>query len=28
MTFEPAVRCGRPTTATFKIGFTFAPSSP
>ena len=28
MTFEPAVRCGRPTRATFKIGFTFAPSSP
>jgi len=28
MTFEPAVRCGRPTTATFKVGFTFAPTSP
>jgi protein TonB len=25
MTFEPAVRCGRPSSATFKIGFTFAP---
>ncbi len=28
MTFEPATRCGRPSAATFKIGFTFAPSSP
>jgi protein TonB len=27
MTFEPATRCGRPSAATFKIGFTFAPSS-
>lgn len=25
MTFDPARRCGRPTTATFKIGFTFSP---
>jgi periplasmic protein TonB len=25
LAFEPAVRCGRPATATFKIGFTFAP---
>jgi len=28
MTFEPAMRCGRPAPATFKIGFTFAPTSP
>jgi protein TonB len=26
MTFEPATRCGRPSAATFKIGFTFSPS--
>jgi protein TonB len=25
MTFEPAVRCGRASSATFKIGFNFAP---
>ena len=25
MTFEPATRCGAPSSATFKIGFTFAP---
>jgi protein TonB len=25
LTFEPAVRCGRPSAATFKIGFNFAP---
>jgi protein TonB len=25
MAFEPAMRCGRPSSATFKIGFTFAP---
>jgi protein TonB len=25
LTFEPAVRCGRPSSATFKIGFNFAP---
>ena len=25
MTFEAAVRCGRPTSATFKIGFNFSP---
>jgi protein TonB len=25
MTFEPAVRCGRASSASFKIGFTFAP---
>jgi protein TonB len=28
MTFEPAVRCGRPSSATFKVGFNFAPPSP
>jgi protein TonB len=27
MTFDAAVRCGRPTSATFKIGFTFSPSA-
>jgi protein TonB len=25
MTFEAATRCGKPTTATFKVGFTFSP---
>ena len=25
LSFEPAVRCGRPSAATFKIGFNFAP---
>ena len=25
LTFEPAVRCGKPSTATFKIGFNFSP---
>ena len=25
LTFEPAVRCGKPSAATFKIGFNFAP---
>lgn len=25
LSFEPAVRCGKPSSATFKIGFTFAP---
>jgi protein TonB len=28
MTFEPGVRCGKPTAATFKVGFTFAPPAP
>jgi protein TonB len=28
MTFEPAVRCGKPGAATFKVAFTFAPVSP
>jgi periplasmic protein TonB len=28
MAFEPAVRCGRPSSATFKVGFNFAPPSP
>jgi protein TonB len=28
MTFEPAVRCGRASSATFKVGFNFAPPSP
>jgi|CZKU01.1.fsa_nt_gi protein TonB len=25
LTFEPAIRCGKPSAATFKIGFNFAP---
>jgi protein TonB len=25
LTFEPALRCGKPSTATFKIGFNFSP---
>lgn len=28
MTFEPARRCGKPTTATFRVGFNFAPGTP
>jgi periplasmic protein TonB len=28
MTFEPSVRCGRPSSATFKVGFNFAPPVP
>jgi protein TonB len=28
MTFEPAVRCGKPASATFKVGFTFSPGTP
>ena len=28
MTFEPAVRCGRPSAATFKVGFNFSPGTP
>jgi periplasmic protein TonB len=28
MTFEPAVRCGRATSATFKVGFNFSPGTP
>jgi protein TonB len=28
MTFEPAVRCGKPASATFKIGFNFSPGTP
>ena len=28
MTFEPALRCGKPTTATFRVGFNFAPGTP
>ncbi len=28
MTFEPAIRCGKPTPATFKVGFNFAPGTP
>jgi periplasmic protein TonB len=28
MTFEAAVRCGKPAAATFKVGFTFAPPAP
>jgi protein TonB len=27
MTFEPGTRCGKPSATTFKIGFTFSPSS-
>jgi protein TonB len=28
MTFEPSLRCGRPSSATFKVGFNFAPPVP
>jgi protein TonB len=28
MTFEPAVRCGKASSATFKVGFTFSPGTP
>ena len=28
MTFEPAVRCGKPAAATFKVAFNFAPVTP
>jgi protein TonB len=28
MTFEPATRCGKPSSATIKIGLTFAPGTP
>jgi len=28
MTFEPAVRCGRSSSATFKVGFNFSPGTP
>ncbi len=28
MTFEPAVRCGKPAAATFKVGFNFSPGTP
>jgi protein TonB len=28
MIFEPAVRCGRPAPATFKVGFHFSPGTP
>ena len=28
MTFEAAVRCGKPASATFKVGFNFAPGTP
>ena len=28
MTFEPAVRCGRHASATFKVGFNFSPGTP
>jgi len=28
MTFEPAVRCGKPASATFKVGFNFSPGTP
>jgi protein TonB len=28
MTFEPAVRCGKPASATFKVAFNFAPVTP
>jgi protein TonB len=28
MTFEPAVRCGKPAPATFKVAFNFAPVTP
>jgi len=28
MTFEPGSRCGKPATATFKVGFNFAPGTP
>ncbi len=28
MTFEPALRCGKATSATFKVGFNFAPGNP
>ena len=28
MTFEPAVRCGKPSSATFKVGFNFSPGTP
>jgi protein TonB len=28
MTFEPAIRCGKAASATFKVGFNFAPGTP
>jgi periplasmic protein TonB len=28
MTFEPALRCGKPTSSTFKVGFSFSPGTP
>jgi protein TonB len=28
MTFEPAIRCGKPSASTFRVGFAFAPAAP